>query len=315
MSVELIMLIIILIIIITHFFEKSKSKLSNYDMMIVGKYLKTIEDFQRIEMVNKKFNNLHLMYHFNPISDNSIFKNVETQHFYSLDDVKYKKPGMFKYVYHFVDKKLMENKFDNEIFIDIPYQIIENNFNILSLWTNKKIGKKLYDSAFNDEDCHSCIGGYNKLTFIVVDDNNNIFGFYYEGEEIDNALDNLSHECNNDKIFMFTLYHKPDYRRMSYRNKYVCNYPEINKNNNNTITLRFRLSCEIHLENKYGQFGLHLNTYKYKNSEIDTCINKFYKNFSISDILGHEDNPKTCNIWENEHTKFKCKRLIVIEMC
>lgn len=315
MSVELIILFIILIIIITHFFKKSKSKLSNYEMMIVGKYLNTSEDFKHIEMVNKKFNNLHLMYHFNPINDDSIFKNIETQHFYSLDDIKYKKPGMFKYVYHFIDKKLMENKIDNEIFIDIPYQIIENNFSVLSLWTNRKIGEKIYDSEFNDETCKSCADNYDKLTFIVVDDNDNIFGFYYEGEKIDSTFNNRLHECNNDKIFMFTLYHRPDYREIPYRNKYICNYPEINKNYDCTITLRFCLFDEIHFEDKCRELGLHLKINKYSNSEIDKNIDRFYKNISVLDILGHEDDPKKCNAWENRHTKFRCKRLIVLEMC
>lgn len=68
-------------------------------MMIIGKYFKTNADYINVMKVNKKYINLTKMYKYNPISDTRLFKNIETQHFYSLDDVFYKHRFLYHYVY------------------------------------------------------------------------------------------------------------------------------------------------------------------------------------------------------------------------
>ena len=66
--------------------EKSKYELTVDFIMIIGKYFKTKFDFINIMKVCKNYEELVLMYHFNPISDISLFKNIQTQHFYDKED-------------------------------------------------------------------------------------------------------------------------------------------------------------------------------------------------------------------------------------
>ena len=68
-------------------------------IMIVGKYFKTSQDFINIMKVNKKYNQLVEMYKYNPISDCSIFPNIETQHFYKKTDLRNVLPRMYRYIY------------------------------------------------------------------------------------------------------------------------------------------------------------------------------------------------------------------------
>ena len=42
-------------------------------------------------LVCKRYEQLVLMYKFNPISDISLFENIQTQHFYKTEDIKNKK--------------------------------------------------------------------------------------------------------------------------------------------------------------------------------------------------------------------------------
>jgi hypothetical protein len=63
--------------------------------------------------VCKRYKELVLMYKFNPISDISLFKNIETQHFYKKEDIKKKKRKMFQYIYwHLIDyDELQQERF------------------------------------------------------------------------------------------------------------------------------------------------------------------------------------------------------------
>ena len=67
-------------------------------MMIIGKYFESNNDFINVMKVSKKYHDLTQMYHFNPISDYSLFENMETQYFYTDYDVMKKKKGMEKYI-------------------------------------------------------------------------------------------------------------------------------------------------------------------------------------------------------------------------
>ena len=53
------------------------------------------------------------MHKFNPISDTSLFENIQTQHFYNNEDIK--KDRLYQYIYWFKDYELKKKK-DNEIF-------------------------------------------------------------------------------------------------------------------------------------------------------------------------------------------------------
>ena len=85
-------------------------------MMIIGKYFENSEDFINVMKVGKKYQQLVLMYKFNPISDTSLFENIQTQHFYKEDDKNNKKEGMYQYIYWFnINYNAAYNKGDNEI--------------------------------------------------------------------------------------------------------------------------------------------------------------------------------------------------------
>lgn len=77
----------------------STYKLSIDYIMIVGKYLKSENDYINIIRVCKKYNELLLMYKYNPISNCDLFPNIETQHFYNYSDIFYRKRNMYRYVY------------------------------------------------------------------------------------------------------------------------------------------------------------------------------------------------------------------------
>ena len=74
------------------------------------------------------------MYKFNIIYDISLFKNIQTQHFYNKDDIKNKKNGLYQYIYWFNDDELIKNKKDNEIFknVELNSKEIENDEEIYS---------------------------------------------------------------------------------------------------------------------------------------------------------------------------------------
>ena len=76
-------------------------------IMIVGKYLESVQDFVQLIRLCKKFRDLPEMYKMNPISNCDIFPNIETQHFYSPTDALYSRRDMYKYVYWRPNKALL----------------------------------------------------------------------------------------------------------------------------------------------------------------------------------------------------------------
>jgi len=79
--------------------EFKKYELTIDFIMILGKYFKENKDFINIMKVTKKYQELVQMYHFNPISDTSLFENMQTQHFYTENDINNKKNGLYQYIY------------------------------------------------------------------------------------------------------------------------------------------------------------------------------------------------------------------------
>ena len=73
--------------------DKSKWQMTVDFIMIVGKYFESNKDFINVMKSCKRYKELVSMYHFNPISDISLFENIQTQHFYERNDIKNKKKG------------------------------------------------------------------------------------------------------------------------------------------------------------------------------------------------------------------------------
>ena len=76
----------------------SSSEITIDFLMIIGKYFRSSEDFINAMKICKKYYDLAGMYKFNPISDTTLFENIETQYFYRNDDFDAVIPGLFKYV-------------------------------------------------------------------------------------------------------------------------------------------------------------------------------------------------------------------------
>ena len=143
------------------------------------------------------------MYKFNPISDISLFENIQTQHFYNKEDIKKKRKRMFQYIYWFNDDELVKNKKDNEIFKRDLIKYIVNNIPILEEWCGYKYKEIIYDS-FKDgkssEIFRNKIINHSHLYFIIIDSDNNVFGHYHNG-----IIDRIGDLIYDSNIFMFTL--------------------------------------------------------------------------------------------------------------
>ena len=66
--------------------RKEKWEIMMDCMMIVGKYFETNSDYVNVMRVCKKYQQLTQMYHFNPISECSLFENMESQYLYAVND-------------------------------------------------------------------------------------------------------------------------------------------------------------------------------------------------------------------------------------
>ena len=108
--------------------DKSKWTITIDFMMIIGKYLESNKDYINVMKVNKKYQQLVLMYKYNPISDISLFENIQTQHFYNREDVNSKKKYLYQYIHWYtIDYEEFKNKKDNEIFKNIELTSKEDN--------------------------------------------------------------------------------------------------------------------------------------------------------------------------------------------
>ena len=115
-------------------------------MMIIGKYFISNNDFINIMKSCKKYHDLTKMYHFNPIDDYQLFKNMQTQHFYKKNTIVMKKSsfldtlfkkeynpkkkGMREYIYWYnIDYYEIKNKEKNDIYkrVMITYNDYDHN--------------------------------------------------------------------------------------------------------------------------------------------------------------------------------------------
>ena len=203
--------------------ETNAFRITNDIMMIIGKYLESNNDFINVMKVAKRYHDLAQMYHFNPISDCELFENMETQHFYRGNNYN-KNDGMFQYVYWY--NIMNNNKQSNEIFKFDPFNLIFKNMSVLENWCGNNFNEILYDSNTDGSDSfvfRSKILGHSKLYFIVIDNDNNVFGHYHP------SVIDPSKQCNVDNdIFLFTLYSNERSKQKKFKNimrgTYTCIY-------------------------------------------------------------------------------------------
>ena len=150
--------------------DKSKWEQTIDVMMITGKYLESNKDFINLMKVSKKYNELVLMYHYNLISDPSLFENMETQYFYKPEDVLNIKEGMKKYVHLNGNKRAIRDEGFNIINInnfDMKKQskTIKNAEDIYEVNNNPNIKcviitQKAEEIINNWEETHNNIGAF-----------------------------------------------------------------------------------------------------------------------------------------------------------
>ena len=210
--------------------NKGKSEITIDFMMIIGKYYNNPQDFINTMKTNSKYKDLVSMYHFNPISEVDLFDNIETQHFYNKNDIKLEKDNLYKYIYWFKDKDLERNKRSNQIFKDRDLNYITSIYKLLENWSGNEYKSIIFDSYYDyennyeneididiDNEIKERLGAISKniksdeikeklnniaknlnnLYFIIIDNNNNIFGFFQR-----NKLDFMG---NSSAEFIFSL--------------------------------------------------------------------------------------------------------------
>ena len=98
-------------------------------IMIVGKYFQTAQDFINLMKVRRCYKILVEMYRYNPISDATLFKNIQTQHIYTEEDDNNRIDGMFRYVIHReVDQFTFFNRKDNEVYKNVTLINYNNQY-------------------------------------------------------------------------------------------------------------------------------------------------------------------------------------------
>jgi len=165
-------------------------------IMIVGKYLNSNNDFINLMKVSKKYEELVLMYKFNPISDISLFKNIQTQHFYKRKDLKHKKPNLYQYIHWydvpFLDLAInktynMEEEFKNLLLINNEYSKFYHNYDEIRYklpeypidfeYKNNDIIKRVvYDEKYN-KDLHFNLDGTPVVTKTIEQKRNYLINY------------------------------------------------------------------------------------------------------------------------------------------
>lgn len=240
--------------------------------MIIGKYFESNRDFVNLMKVSKRFKDIVSMYKFNPISDCSLFENVQTQHFYKIDDIYTAKKGMYRYIFwgHFLDchkkyirevndKKLKYkcNQYDDKVYIKdkmiskFDEEILINKTLINTLYD---LGEKLFDSNNNY---------YNEIliewNYYLVDTESYVLFVYedFHNNYLCKICKSNIHVLTNE--FIYSKFHyfnhdgtnmsfengKKEYRLLAMPNEIVM---ETNSYDNITIGMKFDLNKKI---NKY----------------------------------------------------------------
>ena len=178
--------------------EEPKHFITIDDMLIIGKYFESSVDYVNVMRVCRKYHDLVKFYHFNPISDTTLFERMESQHLYSCSDKRIE--GMYQYIYWYSTHYIQCHKSYNDVIKLIhPYKYVVNNIKMLEEWCGHQYNTVLYDSDVDSSNSFvEKVEGHEHLYFIVIDDENDVFGHYHDGVV-------YSHVEYDKGIFLFTL--------------------------------------------------------------------------------------------------------------
>lgn len=232
-------------------------KLSVDYIMIIGKYFKSNNDFINLIKVNSKFKNLNKMYFFNPISDCSMFKNIQTQHFYKYEDIFYRNRNMYQYVY-WIEEYLIKEYLN---LIDSSKCIVKN------VVINKLL-KYLYDMDYLE-----C-----KWELILNNSNKPI--------ELLKSLKNLQSFIllfKYGKNFIgFRILENPNTFPKEFKSDYFVNYKE------------YKSCCSIFISEKFNKISIRKENF---NVLFYITIDEFYNNITLEVIDNYYTSKLGCLLY------------------
>ena len=144
--------------------------------------------------------------HINELIDNKIINKVDKNEI--LNVIEERKQHL---------KQLLGSLYNNKY--------ITNNINKLEEWSKLKFNQIVYDSDIDgksNEIFRNKIINHSHLYFIVIDDKNNVFGYYFPGK-----IDNIGNDIYDPNIFMFSLNSNGRCDVMKFNNKESIQLPSI----------------------------------------------------------------------------------------
>ena len=177
--------------------------LDNYTTFIASRHFESIDDFINLELSSSKWNGNMTKFFYNPISLTSttreFFTHLQTLFIYSKEDNQFEE-----------DKRILYREIQY-----VPYYMKLKHKKQLEEWTEKKCGEILFDSNVDNWSeqttvFHDRIIGKKDLTFLIEDENNEIFGFYFNTQIIQNdrKLYSLIEYDFKTRVFHFNLQSK-----------------------------------------------------------------------------------------------------------
>lgn len=177
--------------------NSAKWRLTADFIIIVGKYLHSARDYVRLMRVCCNYRDVCMFYRYNPISDTTLFKSIQTQHLYTPQDAHCKLGGMSRYIdWTMADSAHTIGK---TVHIRDPYKHIMCNMPLLQRWCNKRFDTVMFDSATGGRLFPKCSVMYTDNVYLMmVDCSNNVFGFYLGSNSKYAKVRNMYHISNVD---------------------------------------------------------------------------------------------------------------------
>ena len=259
--------------------------LDNYTIFIASRHFETVDDHINLVMTSKRFKLNMTKFHYNPIqltqTTREYFTHLQTFYLYSSKD------NLFENDSRIIAIQSCKND---------KYNLYLDEMKQLENWTHLKCGDVLFDSnkdnwSINTSVFNEIIIGKSKLTFLIEDQDDEVFGCYLNTEIVDNY-----HEMTptDSKSFLFNLH-----------------------SNNNRLKKPMKFNV---IDEELAQYCLHMNSTIYLIVLGDICLYKYnWKNHSYCDI---EDdycynyqgiNEALCGK-TGKNDPFNPKRIIVIQM-
>ena len=258
--------------------------------------------------VSKKYEQLVLMYKYNPISDTTLFKNMQTQHFYKKMDFTNIVQCMYQYIYwgdytkklENVVKKVNKKKYlcsEYDKFYNFSDRLVSKNIDHRHIMTLLhglpfQCNKMIYDSSSGksfdriDESEKSDV-----LIHIFYDDDNNSIAFL-KGYNV-----NRSYEYYSNSINRITYYDSlSDIRLFDQKNKNFTVY-----SNSKYVLLTFKTNCELIFSRSQSMEGS-----KYA-LRVD---NKGFTAKELSSLMF----PKSITSRVNPYIRFNARRYVVYSL-